>query len=80
MLPITAVFFGLLTVLLDPSGEEALNQGKFQLNCDHCINVGLWSIEAGSMIERDRDEYDRIARCCAMGSEHNGVKYDKIIQ
>lgn len=27
VLPITAIFFGLLLILLDPDGDEPLNQG-----------------------------------------------------
>lgn len=29
VLPLNAIFFGLLSVLLEPDGEEPLNQGKY---------------------------------------------------
>ena len=31
VLPLTAIFFGLLLVLLEPDGQEPLNQGKEKL-------------------------------------------------
>ncbi len=31
------------------------------------------------MILRDREEYNRTARKCAMGLEYNGIKYDNIL-
>ena len=74
VLPLTAIFFGLLLVLLEPDGQEPLNQGKEKLTIIQFIT----DLDAGNMILKDREEYNRISRKCASGLIYDGIKYDNI--
>lgn len=76
VLPITAIFFGLLSVLLEPEGDEPLNQGIRVI----VLLDFLSFLDAGNMILKDRSEYNKIARFCAMGGEHEGIKYDNLMK
>lgn len=75
VLPITAIFFGLLSVLLLPEGQEPLNQSKLLFGRDQILQY----LGAGEMILEDRFEYDRVAKYCASGNEFEGIIYDRLL-
>lgn len=78
VLPITSIFFGLLGILLEPEGEEPLNQGNTR--CYYLEKEKSYiTLDAGNMIMNDRREYNRIAKICAKGIEYDGIKYDNIM-